>query len=301
VITLLHLSDIHCGPPYLDHVAAAVVRFSQSIKAAALVLSGDFTQRAKPEQFQAARELIEQLPAVPRVVVPGNHDVPLYRIWERLTNPYGAYHQHLGEEREAVLRIPGLLLVALDSTSPRRTITRGRITAKQVEWALAELDKAGAQDARVVVAHHHFVEAPDALSDQSMIGGDYAMNAFVRAGVDLVMGGHLHRAFIGNSLDFFFEGPRDRGAIIVQAGTATSRRGRGRERERNSLNVVRIHKTWIGITHYLYIESEDEFSPISHHLFPRSGHRLGRESGDVLSALGEDVAEAVGTRVVEEP
>ncbi|REJ81143.1 MAG: 3',5'-cyclic-nucleotide phosphodiesterase [Acidobacteria bacterium] len=293
---MLHVSDIHCGPPFLNHVAEALVRLSASLEPDVLVLSGDFTQRAKPHQFQQARALIGMLPQVPRVVVPGNHDVPLYRIWERLTDPYRAYREHLGAEREAVLQLPGLLVVALDSTSPRRTITRGRITRRQVEWAVAQLERAGPEDARIVVAHHHFVEAPDALSDRTMLGGDMALRAFVQARVDLVLGGHLHRAFIGDSLDFFFEGPRDRGAIVVQAGTATSRRGRGRERERNSFNLIRIRGTWIGITHYLYFEDENEFSPISHHIFPRAGHRLGRKSGDVLAALGEHVAGVIGTR-----
>lgn len=293
--TLLHASDIHCGPPFLEHVAEALVRLADKLEPQGMVLSGDFTQRAKPHQFQRAKKLIEALPSVPRVVVPGNHDVPLYRIWERLTDPHGAYLEHLGEQREGVLRLPGVFVVALDSTSPRRTITRGRITRKQVDWALEQFGRAEPEEARVVVAHHHFVEAPDALSDRSMIGGEFAMNAFVQAHVDLVLGGHLHRAFIGNSLDFFFDGPRDRGAIIVQAGTATSRRGRGRERERNSVNLIRIRPTWIGITHYLYFEDENDFSPISHHLFPRSGHRLGNTSGDMINELGPEVARAIGT------
>lgn len=298
MLTLLHISDLHCGPPFERHAAEAVLRFAPTASPDAVIVSGDLTQRAKPEQFREAKAFLDRLPDVPRLVVPGNHDVPLYRVWERLTRPHAAYLEHTGEEREGVLRLPGAVVVGLDSTSPRRTLVRGRITRKQVEWAMERFATAADDDARIVVAHHHFVQAPDALSDQSMLGGARAVRRFIEGGVDLALGGHLHRAFIGNSLDFFFDAPRDRGMIIVQAGTATSRRGRGRERERNTLNVVRIHDSWLEITHHLYFDDEDAFSPLSHHLFARAGHRFGGRPEATLSSH-EDVTGPIRTRQVE--
>lgn len=284
MLTLLHISDLHCGPPFEHRAAEAVVRLAPKIAPDAIIVSGDLTQRAKPEQFRQAREFLDRLPDVPTLVVPGNHDVPLYRVWERLTRPHGAYLEHTGASREGVLRLPGAVIVGLDSTSPRATITRGRITKRQIEWAMEQFASAGPDDAKIVVAHHHFVQAPDALSDRSMIGGARAMRRFIRGGVDLVMGGHLHRAFIGNSLDFFFDGPRDRGMIIVQAGTTTSRRGRGRERERNTLNIVRLHDSWLEVTHHLYFDDENAFSPLSHHVFARADHRFGTHPEETVSS-----------------
>ena len=131
-----------------------------------------------------------------------------------------------------------------------------------------------------------------------MIGGGRAVRHFIAGGVDLAMGGHLHRAFIGNSLDFFFDAPRDRGMIIIQAGTATSRRGRGRERERNSLNIVRLYDSWMEITHHLYFEDEDAFSPLSHHIFTRAGHRFGEHSEATLSVHEGFSGPAIRTRPV---
>lgn len=296
MLTLLHISDVHFGPAYVPRVGEALLRQAEHVGPDAVVVSGDLTQRAKPEQFAEAHRFLQRLPEVPRLVVPGNHDVPLYRIWERLTDPHGAYRREMGDPIECVVRLPGALLIGLDSTSPRRTVVRGRITRKQVEWAIARLADAAPGDARIVVAHHHFVDAPDSLRDRTMLGGAWAMERFVEAEVDLAIGGHLHRAFIGDSLDFFFKGPRDRGVIIVQAGTATSRRGRGRERERNSLNVVRIHDDWVEITHHLYYEDDDEFSPLSHHVFPRQGHRLGAHAGSTVSAAGESASAVIRTR-----
>lgn len=274
MLTLLHISDLHFGAPYLPRVGRALTRLAPTLGADAIVVSGDLTHRARPEQFREARQFIDRLPTVPTLLIPGNHDVPLYRIGERFMSPMAQYHRHISSELDQVMELDGTVIVGLDTTAPHRTVTRGKIDEEQIEYTRRIMAEAPATAARVVVAHHHFVGAPDRLRDRNMIGGERAMRAFIDMGVDVILGGHLHRAFIGNSLDFFFEGPRDRGIILVQSGTSTSRHGRGRERERNSLNLVEIHETWLQITHYLYYEQADAFGPMSRHLFPRTGHRL---------------------------
>lgn len=274
MITLLHISDLHFGPHYLPRVGDALQRITPELGADAIVISGDLTQRAQPAQFQRARAFIDQLPRLPWLAIPGNHDIPLFRVWERLANPMGQYHRYIGSELDQVMTLEGATIVALNTTAPHRTITRGQIDRRQIEFTRRALAQVPGGSARIVVAHHHFVGAPDRLRDRNMIGGEGAMREFIEMGVDLVLGGHLHRAFIGNSLDFFFEGPRDRGIILVQSGTSTSRKGRGRERERNSFNLVEIHRRWLQVTHYLYYEQTDAFGPMSRHLFPRAGHRL---------------------------
>ena len=112
--------------------------------------------------------------------------------------------------------------------------------------------------------------APDYERDQTMPKAKRAMNRFGDLGVDLVMGGHLHRAYIGNSLDVFPGSHRDHGIIIVQCGTTTSHRGRGREREKNSLNVITIDADTLRITHYMHFHEYQGFYPVSRHAFPRS-------------------------------
>ena len=274
MLTLLQISDLHFGTPYLPRVGAALQRIAPGLRADAIIVSGDLTQRARPEQFRQAREFIEQLPGLPWLAIPGNHDVPLYRIWERIADPLGAYRRHIGPDDDQVMELDDAVIVALNTTAPHRTIARGQIGREQIEFTRRALANVPPSAFRVLVAHHHFVGAPDRLHDRNMIGGRRAMKAFIEMGVDVILGGHLHRAFIGNSLDFFFEGPRDRGIILVQSGTSTSRQGRGRERERNSFNLVEIHHTWLQITHYLYYEATDAFRPMSRHRFPRTSHGL---------------------------
>jgi hypothetical protein len=101
-----------------------------------------------------------------------------------------------------------------------------------------------------------------------------AMQRFMELGVEMILGGHLHRAYVGNSLDFFPSDNVDHGIIIVQSGTTTSRRGRGREREKNSFNLIQVGSRNFEITHYMFFDQEGEFGPLSRHAFPRPGKRF---------------------------
>ncbi len=242
-----------------------------------IVISGDLTQRAKADQFQKAREFIDKLPSVPRLVIPGNHDVPLYRVKERITDPLGHYRKYISSELDSHLEMEGVKLVGLDSTSPHRNISNGRLDPKQLQFARDAFAEIPADRWRIVVAHHHFAPAHDRWKDRIMSKASRAIETFVDLDVDMILGGHLHRAYIGNSLDFYSGDHRERGIIIVQCGTTTSRRGRGREKEKNSFNLLEFNTEQVKITHYIYFSEEERFAPVSIHLFPKPGNRLGRE------------------------
>lgn len=274
MLTILQISDLHFGPPYLPDAGEAVLRIAPTLEADAIVVSGDLTQRAKRAQFAEAKAFLDRLPALPKIIVPGNHDVPLYRVFERWRDPHGLYREFIENDLNQVVRLDGAVVVALDSTAPRRAISNGRIHGSQLEFCSNAFRDAPAQAARIVVAHHHFAPAPDYERDQTMPKAKRAMNRFVDFGVDLVLGGHLHRAYIGNSLDIYPGNHRDRGIIIVQCGTTTSHRGRGREREKNSFNLIAIGDDTVQVTHYMHFHEEDGFQPVSRHLFPRPGKRF---------------------------
>ena len=273
MLRLLHLSDLHFGPPYLPRVGEAVLRIAPELAPDAIVVSGDLTQRAKIAQFAEARAFLDRLPSVPRVVVPGNHDVPLYRAFERFRHPHKRYREYIGEALNHVVALDGAVIVALDSTSPWTAITNGRIHRGQLDFCIRALGPVPPGTAKIVVAHHHFAPAPDYERDQTMPKAKRAINCFVDLEVDLILGGHLHRAYIGNSLDVYPGSHRDRGIIIVQCGTTTSRRGRGREREKNSFNLVRVGQAMVDVTHYMFFDDDNGFAPVSRHSFPRPGKR----------------------------
>jgi 3',5'-cyclic AMP phosphodiesterase CpdA len=286
VLTLLHISDLHFGPLYRADVGERLQEFAHQLEPDLIVISGDFTQRAKREQFRAAGEYLDRLPAAPRVVTPGNHDIPLYRLHERLLSPYQLYREYINEELDTVTTLPGAVFVALNSTSPRRAIVNGRISRWQLEIAREALQEVPPGTLKVVVTHHHFAPPPDFEGGHVMPRAKRALDLFAALEVDLIMAGHMHRAYIGNSLDVYAGRRRDHGVVIVQSGTSTSRRGRAREAEKNSFNVIRLDDHTIRITHHMYFDEDEDFLPMSRHIFFRGGkppsasegeHRLSRE------------------------
>jgi hypothetical protein len=116
-----------------------------------------------------------------------------------------------------------------------------------------------------------------------------ALDLFVELRVDLILGGHLHRSYVGNSLDVYSGRDRTHGITIVQCGTTTSRRGRAREREKNTLNRIRIDSREIRVTQHMYFDDTGEFGPVSRHLFPRANRRFIRHE-----EAGESVAGSRG-------
>jgi 3',5'-cyclic AMP phosphodiesterase CpdA len=280
MFTILHISDLHFGPPYVPHVGEAVLRAAEELNPDVIVASGDFTQRAKVNEYADARAFLNTLPPRPIVVTPGNHDVPLYRVFERIFAPHRNYKQYISPELNSVHRFERAVIVSIDSTAPLRAVTNGRIDDWQLDYCAREFENTPEGVSRIVVAHHHFAPAPDYEGGQVMPHAKRAIDRFADLRVEMVLGGHLHRAYIGNSLDVYPGEDREHGIIIVQSGTSTSRRGRAREREKNSLNIIRIADERIRITHYMYFDELSGFAPISRHLFPRSGRRF-------LGHLGE--------------
>jgi 3',5'-cyclic AMP phosphodiesterase CpdA len=287
MLNILHISDLHFGPFYVPRVGDALLVAAAELSPDVIVASGDFSQRAKPAEFQQARAFLDALPDVPKIVVPGNHDVPLYRVFERIFKPYMYYQQYISQELESCYTRHDARIVALNTTAPLRAIVNGRIEPHDIEFCKASFNDAPAGVARIVVAHHHFAPAPDYEGGDVMPHAKEAMEAFAQMGVDMVLGGHLHRAYIGNSLDVYPGIDRDQGVIIIQSGTTTSRRGRAREREKNSFNLIRITDDRVRVTHYMHFTDMGGFAPISRHTFPRPGkHYLAdlRDSDEVTAA-----------------
>jgi 3',5'-cyclic AMP phosphodiesterase CpdA len=293
MLSLLHISDLHFGPFFLPLIGESLLKAAEALQPDVIVASGDFTQRATAEEFAAARTFLDRLPRVPLVVCPGNHDVPLYRVWERMVAPHALYQQYISPQLQNVLRMEGVVIVSLDTTAPLRAITNGRIRRDHLTFT-AEAFRNTPDDAmRIVVAHHHFAPAPDYERSSAMPHAKWAIDAFEQHRVEMILGGHLHRAYIGNSLDVYAGADRRHGVVIVQSGTTTSRRGRAREREKNSFNWIRVSSDNIRITHHMYFDDAGGFAPVSRHIYPRAGRSYFTDPPD------EEASSSVAAKRVE--
>ncbi len=269
MLTILHGSDLHFGKAFDAEVADSFQRAIREISPDLLVLSGDFTQRAKIREYQVARGFIRALPDLPTVVTPGNHDVPLYRVWERLFAPLRNYREFISPELDTVRAVSGATVVSLNTTAPLQAIVNGRLGDRQLLFAADAFQDVSEGDLRVVVLHHHLAPAPDYCSDQVLPGFQRCLDAFSKMKVDLILGGHLHRAYIANSLDAYQTEDGRHGIVIAHSGTTTSRRGRARERNKNSFNLIGITEEHMLITPHLYLDEKGVFVPVGSHAFPR--------------------------------
>jgi len=247
--TVLHASDFQCGKPFVPRAAEALVRLAAEIRPDVIVVSGDLTQRAKQREFEQARTLLDRLHDAPIVLTPGNHDVPLYRIWERLFSPHRNWRRFAGPELDTVTRVDGAALVALDSSAPHRAVVSGRIDQSQVDFARDAFEQTDRSAYRVLVTHHHFVPVPDGQGGAPLPNSVSLAAAFAEMGVDIVLGGHVHQIHIRTSAAL--PGADHLRAVpIVASGTTTSRRGRGAEEGANSLTVVRLDARAVEVTPY---------------------------------------------------
>jgi 3',5'-cyclic AMP phosphodiesterase CpdA len=266
-LTILHASDLQCGRPYVPRAAEAFVRLAHRLQPDVVVIAGDLTQRAKAREFRAAVELMGRLPKVPTIVTPGNHDVPLYRAWERALAPYRNWRRFVAPDLDTVTRLDEATFVALNSSAPRRAIVGGRIDASQLDFARQAFAATAPQTTKVLVIHHHFVPTPDGTGGRPLPGARELVRAFASMRVDFVLGGHVHRTHVRTSSDV---APGSSEEIpLIACGTATSRRGRGPERGLNSLNVVAVRTREVEVRPHVLEEGASDFEPVDAIVLPR--------------------------------
>jgi len=265
---LIHCSDVHFGPPHLPRVAEGLLQLIEGQRPDLVVISGDLTQRAKPRQFQEARSFVDRIHRghVPTLVVPGNHDVPMYRVWERVFNPFGAYRSHFSRELEPVYRDREMVVVGIN-TAFSWTIKGGRITSRRLREVGELLAAAPPGQFRVVVPHHDLIPPPGVSRRRVLANARRAMELFSAAGVDLVLSGHQHQTYIGTSEELYPQGRSP--VLVVHSGTTTSSRGRGGERHLNTCNRIEFDARSLTVSHFGWQPGLGRFAEQSRHWYPR--------------------------------
>jgi 3',5'-cyclic AMP phosphodiesterase CpdA len=212
-----HLSDLHFGRverATLEPLRRRVIELAPDL----VVISGDLTQRARGRQFREARAFLDSLPG-PQIVVPGNHDVPLYNVLARFLRPLAGYRRAIGADVEPSYVDDEIAVLGVNSARAL-AFKGGRVNAGQLARVARILRRLPAEVVRIVVTHHPF-EVPERLAGH---------------GVDVLMAGHAHAASVAGS-----------SVLVVQAGTATSSRTRETP---NSFNLLRVSSRRIDVREY---------------------------------------------------
>jgi 3',5'-cyclic AMP phosphodiesterase CpdA len=245
VRTIAHISDLHFGTE--DPVVAAALLAELDGRAgpapSVVAVSGDLTQRARRREFRAARAFLDRVPG-PVIVVPGNHDVPLYHLFARLLHPTARYRAAITEDL-APLHADDEIAVAGINTAHGLTVKDGRVTRAMAEAVRARLAPLPARW-KVVVAHHPFALPAGAPESDRVDGAADALAILEDAGVQLVLSGHLHVAYSSDPTAFRSD---DHAVVNANAGTCMSRRLRG---EPNAYNWITLDGEQIDIVNRVW-------------------------------------------------
>ena len=233
---LVHLSDLHFGA-HDEELVDAVARSVDELKPDLVVISGDFTQRARTEQFKEACRFLEKLRESGHEVigVPGNHDVPLYDVLRRFLSPLARYRRFIDESLCPFIELPGVAVLGIN-TARSLTFKDGRISEEQVQFIRETFARTPAESVRILVTHHPLFALKVGEEVERAIGRqEMALDAVEAAGVDVLLAGHNHHASSQDAGDLV---TRSGGALVVQAGTATSTRVREQEQSFNTIDIA---------------------------------------------------------------
>ena len=278
--SLIHLSDLHFGA-HDERLVEAVEQRIDGARPDLVVISGDFTQRARTEQFEQACAFLQRLAKAGHEVlgVPGNHDVPLYDVLRRFLSPLTRYRRYIDDTLCPFHELSGAAVLGIN-TARSLTFKDGRINEEQVAYIHEIFARTRPETVRILVTHHPMFALPvgDGPELGKAIGRQgLALDAVAHAGVDLLLAGHNHRASAHHARDLVTDAGR---ALVIQAGTATSTRLRDEEQ---SFNLIEVGDGEVTVA----VQAWDGTGYAS-----RDAERFVRRGAQWETATGEHLAEA---------
>jgi len=226
---LAHISDSHFGTE--DPLVCSALRTDLLTEAPDLiVLTGDITQRARTDQFIAARAFLDGLAPLPVLALPGNHDLPLFDLLARFRAPYDRFLRYISPSLGPIWQKQELAVLGINSTRLMRH-KHGDLSMVLIDEVARKLERM--RHRFKVVSLHHPLRVFGAEDRNNRVRhAEEAIARWSEAGADLFLGGHIHLPSCVTG------GHPGKQTIFVQAGTAVSTRRRGGCP--NSYNVIRF-------------------------------------------------------------
>ena len=270
-VTVVHLSDLHFGG-YADLAQIeALESFLPTLGAAATVISGDVSQRARHGEFQAAHAFVQRLKQqAPVLMVPGNHDIEWWRSPLGLAGrhvKYAKYARYFGE-LTPVLEIPGAIIagalssygVALGSLTLnlRDVAVKGHLPSSETARVAKIFAQAPTGVVRILSFHHNVLRGAHSRR-MGLANWRSASRRLLASGADVILCGHDHHESAGQI---------DGTLAVSTAGTHSFRTRGGRP---SVFNLVRVDGRAVHIRHYRWESGSRRFLTSDVYSFARDG------------------------------
>jgi 3',5'-cyclic AMP phosphodiesterase CpdA len=261
--TLVHLSDMHFGKfdtACIEPMLAALRAINPNL----IIISGDFTQRARVTEYKDAAHL----------VIPGNHDIrPLFSPIARITDPFDRYKHYISDNLE-----PGYVdeevAVASVNTVRAHAIKDGRVNKRQIDKLSRWFKRVDNNKLKIVVTHHPFdmpfvykTETKNYKYKKSRLArrAKMAVHTLAEVGIDMYLSGHYHQSSAGETAHRYKI--ENYSAISVRAGTVSLRQ-RGEEQ---SFNLIFTDKDTVRIDTYVFNDTKIVFELFASKVFLKAG------------------------------
>jgi 3',5'-cyclic AMP phosphodiesterase CpdA len=269
---IAHISDTHFGTE-IPEVLAALNRIMAELSPDVVILSGDITQRALTSQFRAARAFMDGLHVPHKIIVPGNHDIPLYHFPIRLLLPYHRYDQQF-QEREGSWGNEDVAILSYNATSRWRH-TQGYLSANRIEAGFEQsAHMRSPEKITMIVAHQPLAVKWSEDIHNLLIDAKATAELLAEKGADIVLSGHLHVPLCTTTHHAYPALARH--MVLAGAGTAISHRTR--RNLPNSFYLITCHRAESGtekqiqVISYDYDTASGSFCHALQHRFQANAH-----------------------------
>jgi len=217
--SILQFADIHFGVEDKEAMEA-VKTYAQSLKPDLVLICGDITQSGKVSEFKAAQDWIASF-ASPKLITPGNHDTPMFGIFQRLFDPFGRYKKYIQPLSEPFFADRNIMIMPYNTARGIQAKTDwslGVVDMEELERVIGELNAVPATTLKMIAVHHPLIYPAMSPLKKETKNGAEAVKRLSDANIDAVLSGHIHSPFVVE------RSPGETDILSIGSGTLSTRR-----------------------------------------------------------------------------
>lgn len=236
---IFQIADIHFGtedPQALEKARKII----SSEEADLLAISGDLTQNGRTEEFLAAADWLNTF-SLPKIIVPGNHDTPMWNLVARTMRPFVRFNRYFSGQTR-LHSFEGVTVRGINTARGlqiRRNWAEGSVNLDELKALITPLHT-DQQHLGILIAHHPFLPPKHSTMRIRTSRGRRASTLLANSTTDILLCGHIHKP----GADVW---THDNGRYVaITAGTLSTRI----RTSPPGFNVIEIDEETIAATHY---------------------------------------------------